>query len=860
MPLPSPNLDDRDFNQLIEEAQRRIRQSCPEWTDLSPGNPGMVLLELFAHLTETMIYRLNRIPDKAYIEFLSLIGVRVQPPAAASTLLRFERSQAADQALEIRRGTRVAAERADGGEPPVFVTARTVAIPSGETQVEVLAHHCELVEGELVGVGTGLPGLSVQAKRSPLVAPTGSELDLIVGVEAAPDELGEQVPVIQHNDKLYRIWREVDSFTNLGTDPYVYIADRTLGSITFAPAARIRGEDGELSATPRALAAVPAAGAEIRLWYRSGGGPSGNVAAKTLTVLKDPISGLEVTNPSPATGGRAGETLENALVRGPQELHSLHRAVTARDFELAALYNSRAIARAKALTRSALWAHALPGAVEVVLVPHLSEEQSGGRVTADALQEMETETTRSQIQRMLDERRPLGTTCVVTWARYKTVQMTARIVARREADQTTIRRRVTERLHGTINPLPTQFSASGWPFGQALRTSHVYDVALAEPGVLWVDQVRLQVEEVPDTEVTSITADVYQPRTWYAASGPTLFRSLNDGDGWEAVARFPDERIELVRTHPDRAGLVAVAARLPEEEGSRIHISTNAGETWEPTPYTTTFEVNDMALTLRDDAPLLLLATDVGLYELTLLPGGSPVPVLVDPEEQDRGFYAVIASRDVRGQINVAVAAQGTVGVFLSSEGGQPNSFRLIGLQGEDIRVLAVQYDGPRSFLWAGSAAAGGEAGPGCFRWELRGAEDPPEGWRAFGENWNGGSCRALAFLGTKVMAASHRAGVLRLKTSDREPKWEMPDVNCGLPLRDPGRFHPVDTVAADPAGRLVMAGGVEGVFRSADEGVSYEDSSGKEFSDKVTLPPTWLFCSGEHDLSVVSEDEAERD
>jgi hypothetical protein len=27
-----------------------------------------------------------------------------------------------------------------------------------------------------------------------------------------------------------------------------------------------------------------------------------------------------------------------------------------------------------------------------------------------------------------------------------------------------------------------------------------------------------------------------------------------------------------------------------------------------------------------------------------------------------------------------------------------------------------------------------------------------------------------------------------------------------------------------------------------------------------VTLPETWLFCSGEHDINVVSEDEKQRD
>src|SRR3990172_8653112 len=122
MPLPLPNLDDRDFRQLVAEARQRILQSCPEWTDLSASDPGVVLLELFAYLTDTMLYRLNRLPEKAYIAFLRLLGVSLLPPAAASATLRFRRSNPTDQPVTIPLGTRVTLGRANGGETPSFVT------------------------------------------------------------------------------------------------------------------------------------------------------------------------------------------------------------------------------------------------------------------------------------------------------------------------------------------------------------------------------------------------------------------------------------------------------------------------------------------------------------------------------------------------------------------------------------------------------------------------------------------------------------------------------------------------------------------------------------------------------------------
>jgi hypothetical protein len=63
--------------------------------------------------------------------------------------------------------------------------------------------------------------------------------------------------------------------------------------------------------------------------------------------------------------------------------------------------------------------------------------------------------------------------------------------------------------------------------------------------------------------------------------------------------------------------------------------------------------------------------------------------------------------------------------------------------------------------------------------------------------------------------------------------------------------LEPVDTMAADPQRSIILTGGKSGVFRSRDGGTHYESCSRKVFIDKVTLPPNWLFCSGEHEVEV---------
>jgi hypothetical protein len=870
MPLRSPNLDDRRFDDLVAEAKRLIGRSCPGWTDLSPGDPGMVLLEVFAHLTEVMIYRLNRLPEKAYVEFLRLIGVTLQPPAAACATLQFGLARPLDRPTVIARGTRVTAARAaPGQEAPVFVTLETVAIGAGALLAETSAYHCDLVEAELLGAGTGLPGLSLQVARPPVVAPTGGGLDLVVGVEAAAEEIAVQERAIQADGRAFQVWREVANFTDIGPDPYVYVADRLGGRITFAPAVRAAGPDGRLQEPAQALAAVPAAGRQIRAWYRRGGGAEGNVAANTLTVLKDPIPGLAVTNPAPASGGRAAETLENALMRGPQELHSLRRAVTARDFELTAVRASGGVDRARAFTRATLWVHAPPGTVEVLLVPRLPGELPTDRpVTVQDLQAQQAEPVRRQIGDALDQRKPLGTNCVVAWARCKPVRVAARLIVHREEDPAAVKARVLRRLYQTIDPLWRSPDAPGWPFGQALSVWHVYKLIGSEPGVQSVNRVRLWVDDAPDAKVVALEADAFQPRTWYAGCGDRLFRSMNDGAGWEFIRRFPGEEVVAVKAFPreavaqvSRAGLVAFATRLPgPPESSRIYFSTDCGESWRQGPQTR-FRVDDMAWLEREGGPALLLAAEGGLYELPWGEAAVPVPVLVDPQDPNLGFYSVAVSTDVWGQTSVAVAARGDRGVFLSSSGGRPGTFSPIGLETELVRVLTVQHRGPDRYLWAGVAAPGNAPGKGCFRWRLTGTAQSPEGWRPYQKNWAAGGCRSFAFSGSTVFAASFRGGVLKLDTDAREPEWKAPALDCGLPLRDTERLlHPVDAVVCDPGGRLLLAAGIGGVFRSDDQAQRFTNCSATEFTDEVTLPTTWLFCSAEHDIEVVSEDEAQRD
>ena len=73
--IPAPNLDDRTHADIVEEALRLIPQYCPEWTNHNAADPGITLIELFAWMTEMVVYRLNKVTDKNFLAFLDLMGV-----------------------------------------------------------------------------------------------------------------------------------------------------------------------------------------------------------------------------------------------------------------------------------------------------------------------------------------------------------------------------------------------------------------------------------------------------------------------------------------------------------------------------------------------------------------------------------------------------------------------------------------------------------------------------------------------------------------------------------------------------------------------------------------------------------------
>ena len=149
MPLLPPSLDDRRFDDLVEELIARIPAHTPEWTHPRQGDPGRTLIELFAWLGDTLLYRANLVPERQRLVFLKLLGMGLAPalPARGIVGLAFARdTELAAHTLQPRALLKAAV--------PFETLAETTVLPiTGEAYIKralppaQLAQRSDLLQG-----------------------------------------------------------------------------------------------------------------------------------------------------------------------------------------------------------------------------------------------------------------------------------------------------------------------------------------------------------------------------------------------------------------------------------------------------------------------------------------------------------------------------------------------------------------------------------------------------------------------------------------------------------------------------------------------------------------------------------------
>ncbi|MEQ9495390.1 MAG: putative baseplate assembly protein [Deltaproteobacteria bacterium] len=132
MALEDLNLDDRTFEEIVEEVKARIPRYAPEWTNLNESDPGVTLVQLYAWMTEMMLYRFNRVPQKNHLAFLRLLGIQTRPARPARADLTFTPARFDFSESIVPRRVPVAAAGGAADEPLVFETDEALIMLGAE--------------------------------------------------------------------------------------------------------------------------------------------------------------------------------------------------------------------------------------------------------------------------------------------------------------------------------------------------------------------------------------------------------------------------------------------------------------------------------------------------------------------------------------------------------------------------------------------------------------------------------------------------------------------------------------------------------------------------------------------------------
>lgn len=180
-----PDLDDRTWADLAAEMRALRTAYAPQWTDDSPSDIGITLIELFAWLGEGIIYRLNQVPEKNYLAFLDLMGITREPAAPAAVHLTFGTT---DRPLRLPAGTQAHTVPEEGQAPVVFETDEPVTVlPVNLTTALLLTpdpgHQGVLLEED---VTSGLTGAETPHRLVPVRA--GTTTHICLGFDKATTE------------------------------------------------------------------------------------------------------------------------------------------------------------------------------------------------------------------------------------------------------------------------------------------------------------------------------------------------------------------------------------------------------------------------------------------------------------------------------------------------------------------------------------------------------------------------------------------------------------------------------------------------------------------------------------------------
>ena len=335
------------------------------------------------------------------------------------------------------------------------------------------------VQGEVLGLGDGTPRQTLQTQKTPVLVDQllevqewqGSGLDWQSLFSDLPaDGLRYETDAHGAVTAVWVTWEEQPNLYLSRPSDRHYDIERSTGLVRFGD-----GTQGM----------EPPPGCPIMLSYDYGGGVAGNVAAGSITQLYSAVPYLgSASNPLPAAGGAAGETLTQVALRGPQRIRNAGRSVAAADYEWLAREASPEVAVSRCLSTTGPAGYAQPGWVTMVIVPQGNRAEP--QPTQDLLDRVEAALSAEAPAAIAGQIR-------VTGPSYRAISVDAEVVPNDPGQAAAVEVAIVQALDAFLHPVTGGVAGMGWEFGATVHLSQIVQVVLGTPGVESIPHVSLLV-------------------------------------------------------------------------------------------------------------------------------------------------------------------------------------------------------------------------------------------------------------------------------------------------------------------------------------------------------------------------------
>lgn len=117
------DLDDQNFDMIVDHARKAIRKYAPYWTDENAHDPGITLIELFAWLKEMLQFYMDQPTEEIELQFLRLLGMHLDEGEVAEVILQ---SPSQDDLYKLPLGSKLSKGRF------IFETTRNITLETSK--------------------------------------------------------------------------------------------------------------------------------------------------------------------------------------------------------------------------------------------------------------------------------------------------------------------------------------------------------------------------------------------------------------------------------------------------------------------------------------------------------------------------------------------------------------------------------------------------------------------------------------------------------------------------------------------------------------------------------------------------------